>query len=699
MKINSIRLKNFVCFLDESFKFSEGLNVISAKNGAGKSQLFNAFYWTLFGEIYDRNQGFIKENEDVLVPDFYRLTDSPEDFKTLVKINLTSYNVIDQTDNDELIYEFEREVRFKRENGVIKVKIPSTLQISYVQHGETEYINASLHDEVIERLIPQKIRKFMWYVGETMKDLIDFENGQALEYALDQISYYPTYKKINKVCLTSESSLNRKIEKELKKANKLSSQQEEIISSLKLKEYLLEGYKLKLKEAKEKKQELLTECGELSDKLKGYDHFIKYKENLLDLESKIDRTKSQIDDLENKNRENLVGTWMINGCAKIIGDSKKNLNLIGKQLEQIQENKNPIPTNLPGSDYVQRMIDDCRCYICERDVELDSPAFHALKRRVDDIKINRQERLLEENCTELNRFKNRLSRVLPKISEEIANAFTEKNKLIKERNSYSKKKSNLYVELNIPEDQQNIVTKGASSAKSLMDSYNLRSTLREKEDRKITSLEGEIFESKAHIKRLNNDKEEFISAHSIDIIEEKAVKYVRIISKATEILREEAYEKMIIEIETKSNELYDIYLSNDPPGKIKITRDVDIVDFVTEEGLDGLSTAQETAGKLSVINSILLLSEIKKNESYPLVMDAPTSDYDPENTISITENISKTFGQIIIMSKDYQQLSEKQRKNLVRDAEISNFYDVKSIQIDQNKDRSRTNRQSKSFKL
>ena len=80
MKINSIQLQNFSCFLDERFTFSEGLNIISAKNGAGKSQLFNAFYWTLFGKIYDRNDGFISCYDETLAPDFYKTENSPEEF-------------------------------------------------------------------------------------------------------------------------------------------------------------------------------------------------------------------------------------------------------------------------------------------------------------------------------------------------------------------------------------------------------------------------------------------------------------------------------------------------------------------------------------------------------------------------------------------------------------------------------------------
>ncbi|NEM99766.1 AAA family ATPase, partial [Pontibacter burrus] len=53
MIIRQVTITNFFCYLGKnSFEFTEGLNIISAKNGGGKSQFFNAIYWTFFDRIY-----------------------------------------------------------------------------------------------------------------------------------------------------------------------------------------------------------------------------------------------------------------------------------------------------------------------------------------------------------------------------------------------------------------------------------------------------------------------------------------------------------------------------------------------------------------------------------------------------------------------------------------------------------------------
>ena len=63
MIIKNITIQNFQSYYGiQSLEFSSGLNLIIGNGGKGKSKLFNAFYWVLFGKIYITDIGWRSTN-------------------------------------------------------------------------------------------------------------------------------------------------------------------------------------------------------------------------------------------------------------------------------------------------------------------------------------------------------------------------------------------------------------------------------------------------------------------------------------------------------------------------------------------------------------------------------------------------------------------------------------------------------------
>ena len=50
--LQNLHVKNLALIEETEVEFSNGLNLIIGNGGKGKSKLFNAFYWVLFGKIY-----------------------------------------------------------------------------------------------------------------------------------------------------------------------------------------------------------------------------------------------------------------------------------------------------------------------------------------------------------------------------------------------------------------------------------------------------------------------------------------------------------------------------------------------------------------------------------------------------------------------------------------------------------------------
>jgi len=76
------------------------------------------------------------------------------------------------------------------------------------------------------------------------------------------------------------------------------------------------------------------------------------------------------------------------------------------------------------------------------------------------------------------------------------------------------------------------------------------------------------------------------------------------------------------------------------------------------------------------------------------VFSTPTSDFDDDNTLFLTENLTGSFKQIIIMSKDYNKLIENEKESFINRAQVCKYYELKNDLIDKQGDDSRTNKKT-----
>ena len=107
MIINKVVITNFYCFLGENIlEFSKGLNIISAVNSGGKSQLFNAFYWTFFDQIYadvDNNstkKEWKKSRNLIVCPDKLKV-EAGQNEKITCSVEITLTNEFHENDDSK----------------------------------------------------------------------------------------------------------------------------------------------------------------------------------------------------------------------------------------------------------------------------------------------------------------------------------------------------------------------------------------------------------------------------------------------------------------------------------------------------------------------------------------------------------------------------------------------------------------------
>jgi DNA sulfur modification protein DndD len=699
MIINEVRIKNFFCFIDETISFSNGLNIISAKNGDGKSMLFNAFHWTLFDSLYVQNSGskkeWINKSANIIVaPDkLLKETIEGEKVKSSVEIDITAqlFDSIYQNEG-EIKYTFLKSVIYEKSNSKLIIYQKPELVISYVLDGETKYISSHQHDALIQKIFPKSIRKFMWYQGESMDDLYDFSNPSTLKYAINVISYFPMYDIMDKIVKESVKSISNKIDKELKEKDKLTTSQKKLISDItENRNKILDKQDL-VRKIEDEIDSLRDEITNIEHKMLSYDKYRDIKEKINKLESELKSTKDRLDDAESYTKETLINKWMLYKCDEIIALSEDKLNIINRSVQNQQQSTNPIPLSLPGPEYVEKMLTDNRCYICEREVEENSPAYDALKRRLNDFEKNLSLKVLQDNYIDLNKIRKRLLEELPKIKLEIDQENEKKEKLIKQRNSLNKQIKEIYETSG--DEQGQIITTGASNYSQLLSKLNsYKSTL----NTKINQLNYQsqlLTELLIEQKQLQEKKLKEIKITDSEIVEIVASNYINLFSIAIEKLKNEAYTKLINEIQEESNKLYLQYMGGNTQGKIVIGKDIQIVDKETNERIFNFGGAESVIQKIAVAFSFLAISARKLKISYPIISDAPTSDFDPFNTIHFTKSLSNSFEQMIIMSKDYLNLTKQEVSSLIKDANIAKYYEFSNELIDKSGIDSRTNKKT-----
>ena len=80
MKLISLKLENYTCFLDEfELKFGTGLNIVNAGNGYGKSKFLDSINWVISNKIFQGDDWVDSRHID-LYPLWYTNPDNVEHY-------------------------------------------------------------------------------------------------------------------------------------------------------------------------------------------------------------------------------------------------------------------------------------------------------------------------------------------------------------------------------------------------------------------------------------------------------------------------------------------------------------------------------------------------------------------------------------------------------------------------------------------
>jgi DNA sulfur modification protein DndD len=686
MIIKSIKLENFQCYhgTNNYFDFTEGLNVIIGDNATGKSKLYDAFTWALYDECFETESRKPKRTPELkskLIADQAKhLTSVGDAVKT--EVTLTFYKNTSRGEEEyivkrsyEIVKKGEKEWQepLKSKLEVLKRELP--LNARPIDEDAQAFIYRSL--------LPKDIRPYMWFQGEQVDDLIDFENKEALSRAiniLSDISNFDKYdteaKRLAEVATKEYKAEYNRLGNDKEKFERLqkgkSSKEQEILN---LKEEKSEAER-NLAFADAKLQQLIGQV----DDAKQISTFRERTENL---ERQIKQAQDDIDKRKTQSNKFLfTKQWVLRNVGHLIGAyeqqfdvyeqirskreaekeaEQKAASALDEKLENVFRAR--LPKGNPEPIYLKRMLNEEHCLICDREAKRDTEAWLKIKALLEEAapqKVTKDEPITEHNFQPAFKSLYQNALRLQDNIEGVDNSIQQETQVIQQLFDTIKDLKIQYNEANdvleglvsgsnISLDKSNNITKDFQEYTQKVRQYEASKTQKES---KIQNVEKELRDIETNLKALTRGKMPASLEEKKRLLDD-----FKIIAKST---RDRVFDGLIKQLETEANRHFAAMTvgNRGTKGYIKL---VNKDGYYMPKNVDayGNELPQINDSNIILIKMAVIMAIISAKKSsnatdlYTLITDAPSSKFTDNYTIGFCKTVSETYGQSIIMSKDF----------------------------------------------
>lgn len=702
--INSISFKNFFNyygdFEETRYDFEEGVNIVVADNGAGKSKFFNAFLWLFYDQILDSDDKIkkgIKEAAVKIISDKAKNeTAVGEKVETGVQIEYSTgrwkYQITKSFSATRI-----RENLTSLDSWQIIVNDIEVNQTDHILPKYKPVYDAEEKNNIIKQLILPNLRQYSFFQGEEVDSIIDFGKKSSIEQAVRTLTDISKYEEL--VSLTKD--FKDKAEKDLNKQTKSNSEHNERLEkAIKLKEELeknLENEEIKLSEFENLYDEAEQEKNELEQNFSNAEKRNELDNKIKDKSKKVNEVADEYTNfLDGINTRFFDGnfSWISYGFDNIESDFQekiqkfRELHYEKKALKNIIEDTNKhfhfLPLDSPDSVSLKNMIDKEHCFVCNREAKIGTLAhdhFIKLKNRAVDSKNdvefvkNNFESFFGGLQINAQPFYNKISNIDDSILKT-----REKEIYLNERLSKLKK------ELKLLKDQRKdilIAGSGDEDAQTIINRYKGAIRRMESSSLQIERLKESIKRLKTNI---HNTEKEIQSLRPTNIPEGYLLNYqiCSDLADATEKARERVFDNMVTLLEKYANEHFQNLIKyNDLAGGIlkfeKSPSGSILFNYNDSKGniVHGSSEGFQRMKKFSVVMSVISANTKKYN--YPLLADAPISAFGEGFTEGFFEATGKVFPQSIVLVKDLYKGNDEMKindlgKKLLKDPNVKTMY-------------------------
>lgn len=691
MTINSITINNFQSYFDEeTIEFGKGLNLIIGNGGKGKSKLFNAFYWVLFGDIYITSEGWCStaglpgSSHNSLHR--YEFINKKALSEAKIGDVVPCGVILELTDDKKNLFRIERSVSAKRQDSNDWDEVAAwsvsdeNIKVTFETRTGTKTVIDDIAEGKIAELFPEGIRGYIWFQGESLDTLINFRKKENLKDAVNHISYYPYYEKLSEIITLAKRKIEKAESKHLTEANR---QNVEATSLIRTMEYL--RGRIETEEATKKKIESVIEqiqiaLAEDEGKISGLAGFTGLVKEYEECEKAIADINNQLTNLDNRQRELLPSLWILRGVDPMIEKCKE---IIKSHVEEEYTAPEMKYLDNPSRAKLEEILENKVCYVCGSRVDSEHhEAVEYIKNRL---------RLQDEYLREMEEYKSNIEQSkqfnlfvgkiqdypdsllvsLKQIDKQYGDLEDKIEALLAKRKRIQEKKRGLDEKMEEVKRRYNVdPRREAAQAPTLNNNIRASRSNLEKQQGLLRANISSIVKYNAELENAKKDYAKVATASQVSRVPETEWKNISTFLEAIcSSVQEKARVELLRKIEERSNQFYEKFTEHDRgyKGMVEIDDDYSIKFDA------GLNTSHEDRKKMSIINALLSLNQEAIGTYYPFISDAPTSSFDPDTTHKYLMGIKDIFGQSIIMTKDVV-IDSDNYKELFNDKKISRIF-------------------------
>ncbi|WP_116248526.1 AAA family ATPase [Nocardiopsis sp. FIRDI 009] len=633
MKLLKLKLNNFRTFygeqvLDLSTDDGKPSILIFGNNGAGKTTLLNAFTWALYGTFTDD----VEQQHRIIHDKVW--TDTPFGKSVSASVEL-------QFEHEGSRFMVARDVTvIKKKEEQASVE-PNLIVTETKPDGETK--SGDNHQDRIQKILPQGLRRFFFFNGERMeKMLTGNENSEEVQQAIKTLLGLEAIERAVDIHLPKVASkLSRGINKGTSQLNELGEQKEQLerIKSEKQKE---------IQQLDSDIRSYQKEVQSVEGELRKNDQAAPLQDARDNLSDQIKDAHSKLNTLKERKRDFIAKS----GFLAFTGGIDQTVIKMAEAMRRRRE----LPAGIQRS-FIDELLEDCEC-ICGRALVPKSPEYEELiRRRYNAGLADVESRWLYLNgqMRNLNDERTKLLEDLTQNAQEEQNTRQVIDRLNEKRSDLDRRLDGINVQdVQILEQRRKDYMEKEKDAR--VEKLHCKHKLNELEE------------------QIQNTRRKYRSAEVADEAERKVQHQVSLIDEVLDAfkkIRVLKTEEVRQQLDAKMKEVFSrIFIKSYTPE----LNDAFELQLKSPAGVAIRSTGENQILSLSFVGAVSEVAkeihELKKHDQdevlgggiYPIVMDAPFGNLDVTYQEEISQALPALTSQIITLLSQAQARGKVMKK-------------------------------------